>query len=290
MVGSYALSKYASHVTPNLVSDFAGLNPSWYSNLFPGCILHVCTHALPEFIKFLPQINVPFKLLTNNSDFTIPDHFKETHVILENPFLIKWFAQNCILSHEKLVKIPIGLDYHTLRPSKKKMIWQSREKHSWGFKKYATEQEAELLSFNKTPFWNRQVKAYSNFQFLMGTRYGFDRKNALEKISKDLVFYEPMKTTRDVCWNNMSKYTFVISPWGNGLDCHRTWEALCIGCIPIVKTSGLDSLFDDLPVWIVNDWLEVNQENMIKKVEEFKEKTFNYEKLTMAYWRNILTQ
>lgn len=88
----------------------------------------------------------------------------------------------------------------------------------------------------------------------------------------------------------MSTYAFVISPWGNGLDCHRTWEVLCLGSIPVVKTSGLDRLFDDLPVWIINDWNEVTHENMVKKIEEFKSKTFNYEKLTLAYWRNILAQ
>jgi hypothetical protein len=287
-VGSFALLKSTTHRSPIPVSDFGGLNPLWYSNLFPGCVLHVCPQALSEFVKILPQINVPFKLLTNNSDWTIPDDFKDSNVILNNPFLIKWFAQNCIGTHEKLINIPIGLDYHSMRPSgKKKMLWEQPEKHAWGIKKYATEQESELVSFNKTPFWNREHKAYANFQFMMWTRYGSDRKDALEKVPKDLVYYEPIKTTRYNCWNNMSKYTFVISPWGNGLDCHRTWEALCIGCIPIVK-SGLNSLFDDLPVWIVSDWSEVTQENMVKKVEEFKTKPFNYEKLTLAYWRNIL--
>jgi hypothetical protein len=84
----------------------------------------------------------------------------------------------------------------------------------------------------------------------------------------------------------MIKYAFVISPHGNGLDCHRTWEALALGCIPIVKSSGIDRLFDDLPVWIVQTWNEVNLENMKDKIEEFKNKTFNYEKLTLTYWKS----
>jgi hypothetical protein len=33
-------------------------------------------------------------------------------------------------------------------------------------------------------------------------------------------------------------YAFVASPYGGGPDCHRTWEALILGCIPIVKSSG----------------------------------------------------
>ena len=126
---------------------------------------------------------------------------------------------------------------------------------------------------------------------MMWTRYGkIDRKDALEKVPKDLVFYEPFKATRDVCWKHMIEFAFVISPHGNGLDCHRTWEALCLGCIPIVKTSGLDPLFNDLPVWIVQDWTDVTLENMKQKIEEFRSKTFKYEKLTLAYWKNIITQ
>ena len=39
--------------------------------------------------------------------------------------------------------------------------------------------------------------------------------------------------------NNLKKHKFVISPPGNGIDCHRNWEALYLGCIPIV----LDSFF-----------------------------------------------
>jgi hypothetical protein len=85
---------------------------------------------------------------------------------------------------------------------------------------------------------------------------------------------------------NMIDYAFVVSPHGNGLDCHRTWEALCLGCIPIVKTSGLDPLFEDLPVWIVNSWSDVTEENMKAKINEFRERTFRYERLELSYWRD----
>lgn len=188
------------------------------------------------------------------------------------------------------------MDYHSMRPhpsERKRMVWESNRNHIWGTKKHPTEQEWELMSLKASskPYFNRELKAYANFQFMMWTRYGqIDRKDAIEKIPKDLVFYEPNKATRDICWKNMVQYAFVVSPHGNGLDCHRTWESLALGSIPIVKTSGIDSLFDDLPVWIVQDWSEVTTENMKKKMFEFSNKNFNYDKLTLAYWRNILMQ
>jgi hypothetical protein len=38
------------------------------------------------------------------------------------------------------------------------------------------------------------------------------------------------------------------------MDCHRTWEMLYFGMIPIVKTSTLDLLFTGLPVVILQTW------------------------------------
>lgn len=288
-VGSFGLLKSCHRRSPNPISDFDGLDPNWYSSLFPNCVIHVCPQALPNFVKkVLPAISVPFKLLTNNSDKTLPDDYMaESNTIIENPNLVKWFSQNWVGNHPKVERIPIGIDYHSLRPSAKpKYAWSPPEQTSWGIKKPAIEQERELI-FIKQSASSRILKAYANFQFLMWTRYGkIDRQDALEKVPKDLVFYEQAKTTRDICWKNMVQCAFVLSPHGNGLDCHRTWETLCLGCIPIVKTSGLDPLFAGLPVWIVQSWTDVTEENMRLKLAEFTSRPFAFEKLTLGYWQS----
>jgi hypothetical protein len=95
---------------------------------------------------------------------------------------------------------------------------------------------------------------------------------AVEKIVKDVIFYEPSHLKRYDSWKKQSEYAFVVSPHGNGLDCHRTWEALCLGCIVIVKTSPIDSLYEDLPVLIVKDWSEINQSLLNDTVKSFKNK------------------
>jgi len=224
----------------------------------------------------------------------LPKDFpEESEMILQHPLLIHWFAQNCVLDHPKLTRVPIGLDYHSLHipPPKLKFGLRKPEMHrfGWGEKKPALKQEQELLSIrNSSPhFSNRQVKCYANFHFAMTMGYGkTDRPDALNSVPKDLVFYEPKKVTRDICWENMVQCAFVLSPHGNGLDCHRTWEALCLGCIPIVKTSGLDPLFEGLPVWIVSSWSDVTESNMRSKVDEFRNISFQYEKLTLKYWQS----
>ena len=300
-VGSYALLKMSTHRSPTPISDFNGLNTQWYTNLYPNCILYVCTPALGAFVtKALPTISVPFKLITNNSDYTLPRDFQnEMNILLENPYLIHWYAQNCTLTHPKVTRIPIGMDYHSLHIEPPRLKFMSsvmssalQHPNGWGLRKPARMQEIDLFNIKNQskPFYERELKAYANFHFFMTMGYAVqDRPAAYNTISKDLVFYEPVKAQRNVCWSHMIQYSFVVSPHGNGLDCHRTWEALALGCIPIVKSSDIDPLFDDLPVWIVKDWSDVTAEAMKQTVEVFKTRQFKYEKLTVAYWKNIIT-
>ena len=50
---------------------------------------------------------------------------------------------------------------------------------------------------------------------------------------------------------------FVLSPPGNGADCHRTWEALYMGAVPIVLKKFWPFEQSDLPVLVVEDWEDV---------------------------------
>lgn len=47
---------------------------------------------------------------------------------------------------------------------------------------------------------------------------------------------------------------FVLSPAGNGFDCHRTWEAMYLGAIPIVRKVHWPFRDKQLPVLVVNEW------------------------------------
>jgi len=54
------------------------------------------------------------------------------------------------------------------------------------------------------------------------------------------------------------KVKFVVSPWGAGPDCHRTWEAVAMGAVPIVLAHrGLAPLFAGEPVLVVSAWTDV---------------------------------
>jgi hypothetical protein len=51
---------------------------------------------------------------------------------------------------------------------------------------------------------------------------------------------------------------FVLSPPGNGNDCHPTWEAIYLGAVPVILKGFLaESLWGYLPILTVNDYSEV---------------------------------
>ena len=55
-----------------------------------------------------------------------------------------------------------------------------------------------------------------------------------------------------------AKVKFVVSPWGAGPDCHRTWEAVAMGAVPIVLAhKGLAPLFAGEPILVVERWADV---------------------------------
>ena len=257
---------------------FAMLN-----RMFHGMSIYVCSDLLKFFVTdILPKINKRFVLVSGDSDLCVPAeilNLQETHTLLNSPYLIKWFLQNTqIQNNYKMIQMPIGLDYHTIlnNPTHN---WKSKnESHLPGA------QELILVNIKEKsqPFYDRVPKIYVNFS--KGNDRFNDRKSSLKSIPTNLMVFNDAFTKRTVNWNIMSKYTFILSPFGNGMDCHRTWEALCLGCIPILRAPGFKKMFENLPVLIVNNWFEVNQELLDKTISEFQTKTFHYEKLGLKYW------
>ena len=162
----------------------------------------------------------------------------------------------------------------------------------FGLKRQYKNLQEELLDViknNSKPFWERELKGYSNFHLtISGKRYTGDRTDAIKNIPKDLMFYEDKLVDRLTSWNNQLKYVFCVSPHGNGYDCHRTWETLCLGSIPIVKAPMFHELFEGLPILNVNEWTDVTEELLKNTLASFKRRHeqhgFNYDKLKLCFW------
>jgi len=239
--------------------------------ILPNNVIYAVNHELSSLV--MP--NKPFVLITGNSDHTINLNSPDAKKILNNPNLIHWFSQNLNTegTAKKCSHIPIGIDYHSLSPDEfNEDVWW------WGYKQTPLLQEAQLIVIREeTKLKPKIPKIYCNF---LHTLHLPERAESLKKIKHTLLEIENDKLSRTTTWSNMAKYKFVLSPPGVGIDCHRTWEALALGCIPIVKSSCIDPVFEGLPVWIVNDWEEANNlENCpVKHTGEL------YKQMTRAYW------
>jgi hypothetical protein len=235
-------------------------------------------YAVDDFIeRILPTRKNTFVLVSGDADSSVPNCINKADTLLNSDLLLGWFSQNCIGNHPKLHRIPIGLDYHTL---------STTNDHFWGSVMLPETQETMIMTISRfsSPFWKRKIHCYGTFHF---NWYACSKRiEAKEQISSDVITYQEEKMNREALWNEMTKYAFIPSPEGAGPDCHRTWEALVLGCIPIVKTSGLDPLFEGLPVWIVNDWADITQESMKETIETFQNITFDLENLHLQTWVN----
>lgn len=247
------------------------LDTSNFQNIQSGDIVYVVTDALYSFKRrILPYIqpNVTFNLIVGDSDTTVTP---EEVDFIDNEHVNHIFAQNCVVDHPKMTRIPIGLDSHTLQH----IISPQKQNDHLAF-----------ISRNASSIENRRPLIYVNVDFTTNVF----RKHQMNMMPKELLFIQTKRLSKVDYDIEMSTFRYVFSPSGNGYDCHRTWEALILGCIPIVQRSGISPLFQDLPVIEVDEWSQVTAERLRQFEEEFAQTTYNWEKLKFAYWWNQIKQ
>lgn len=284
-VGSRGLLKSCDHRSPTPRSSLRFVDNDIQPHVLKdGDTIYVCSSALSDFVnRILPNIRTRFILLSGDSDNQIPIQSLSSpdfDRLINDDRLIVWFSQNLVYSpksYKKLQFLPIGLDYHTM----------TNGDTGWGPRSSPKIQEELLFAVSKKarPISERKPIAYTTFHFAI---HRGCRQQAFDQIPKDLVYYEPHNIPRLQSWNRQIEYAFVISPPGEGLDCHRTWEAMCLGCIPIMISTPLDELFEGLPVLIVKAWSDVTQELLDNAIAEYSQKEWCLEKLQLKYWVDLI--
>ena len=258
-------------------------------NINPGESIYIHFDLVEHFINaILPHMKTPFVLVSGNSDHTCIEDFPSSNKLLDSPLLLAWFSQNVTCDHPKLYHIPIGLDYHTLS--------FNVGSHEWTNVMTPITPKLQELSIrrirNKINKLNEcKAIACTNFHLAMGgpirrTQY---RLPIYEKLKNKNIIWLP-KQTREEFWESLNEISFVICPFGNGLDTHRTWEVLMLGRIPIVEKSNLNKVYDGLPIIEVEDWNEINdiflERQFVKIVNKLKSKEYKLERLMLSYWNN----
>lgn len=244
----------------------------------PGTVVWVNTMHVSRFIAdILPQIEGQFVLVTareNNSTAAF-----DVDAVLGNPQVLHWFIENfemppALLETQRITPLPLGLNYHKLDPASPN---QSRD---MGTAATPVQQQAAMnrIRDDISPIRTRPLKVYANFHLNMDTflRHHHARKRADARAEarvalkgKPFMLWEPLQAPRNTVWLRHHDAVFEASPRGNSIDCHRTWEALILRSIPIVKSCEMDAIYDGLPVAIVTDWNEVTEGRLAQWLVEF---------------------
>lgn len=86
-------------------------------------------------------------------------------------------------------------------------------------------------------------------------------------------------------FKTLPTYKFVISPEGNGIDCHRHYESLLAGCIPIVEDNlFMRQKYNGLPILYTRDYSEITTEYLEKKYEEMIDKEYDFSRLFYSFY------
>jgi hypothetical protein len=204
-----------------------------------GDTVFVKTDIINEWFQNVhPNITSPYKLITHNSDNVIGE--RESRYI-DNK-IIHWFAQNNIFKHEKITPIPIGI-----------------ENRKWFLSGWVL---CKIIKKLKSSERKRRIL----FGFNAKTNT-IERTEALNILRNSPITDEIKgRLTPLEYFKLLNQYVFVASPEGNGPDCHRTWEALYIGVIPIVKVSVFNNYFKEVgvPLNIISSWSDIKIDDTIR--------------------------
>ena len=212
------------------------VNDHTFNGYEDGGILFVKTDFIVDGTfqnNFLNNINKEFVLITGVSSYDT-DKNKSYTDILNHPKLIKWFCTNPPkIQHRKISWLPIGF------------------------------QEKERAGGNVTLLDNFYLnhKSWGEKLDKIYIPYHADTHPSRNKIIKNLCEYdfvdvESIKLPFNEYLSKLNDYKYILSLRGSGWDCHRHYESLLVGSIPILDIdSPLINLFKsyNLPVLSLND-------------------------------------
>lgn len=236
-------------------------------------VVHVDSGRVRELFKQLRETASPdFALLSHNGDanFTTADSRDRPSCV------VQWFGQNLNVSNgPSLFSLPIGLE---------RRFWSRRRFGETGLKR------KKLLRHRRTSYCTRNL-LYVNF----GVSTNEEKRAWIPPHfqTKDwaVVRREGLGGDLDRYYREAAESAFALSPIGHGLDCHRTWELLYLGVIPVVERTPLfEQLYDDLPVLIVDDIRDLTRSYLRSALTAMRSTSYDFSPLSFAYWRRAISR
>lgn len=230
-------------------------------------IIFCKTDFLPILFSELSHSDSENILITHQSDYEINSEIYK----VKPKSIKKWFAQNVNHRDPDLIPLPIGIENH-----------KGTDKGTLIDLDFLTTYELDFEPKNKNTdkiYCNFSLKTHPN----RANVQNYLLQNGLCNLDN---FGIPSREFHA----KLSEHLFVASPRGNGIDCHRTWETLLMGSIPIVEKHHM---YDDyeLPIIQLDSWSDLITTNILEdylKRYKSKELFTNTEQLFMDYWVKII--
>ncbi len=249
------------------------------------------TLSSPSMKKLIQSMCRPFILVTSsvNSDQYVPHTDFEKNLLHNNSHLHKWYSKQIGVRHDKLIPLPLGPRWMTSHTNVKQQLMKMQHVYqklmptvdAARVKFEDQDKKKEELVFLK---FNTATTNHPSFKPHKG-----ERLRALTIMKQNFPDADYNLVPQNLYFDLLAKHKFVLSPPGNGIDCHRTWEALMVGTIPIVlDTPMAPKGYEGLPVVVVPNWNMVTKEFLEQKYEELHSngRTYDWQRVQFPYWRN----
>jgi hypothetical protein len=231
--------------------------------IFISVLPNELTINLEQLVKILQHKNIKVYF------YLMYEPIVPAHIInLLFPVAIKFFINNNVYEHPHIHCMPIGIrDCEKVVPNHKGFS------HDYLYNEGLKQTEKDILCLMCFSFTDYERNKCYNL--LKGTKFIVNlNDNNYEKQPSIHCGKVPVWINYE--FTNRSIY--VLSPKGNGEDCHRFYEAIYLNSIPIVKrtNTAFDKLYNVFPCLIVNDWNEVTEELLLEKKDEYFQKIINF--------------
>lgn len=208
----------------------------------------------------------------------------DVRALLDAEVVLQWYVtQEISLFHSKIRPYPIGFGYVNYRATDE--VEMPMEDYKMRMLHVLDEAPAErqllvLASFSKrTELYNKNLAEDP-------------RAAALEALVGNASFgiKHVTKFTNDADWlSALASAKFIMSPSGWGPDCHRHYEAIAMGCVPIViENYAVSQLLESMPVLMLQSWSDLTRGGpayLERQYEKIQKKSYNLDKLFADYWR-----
>lgn len=114
---------------------------------------------------------------------------------------------------------------------------------------------------------------------------GINRRSIVSTLQNNKIYNIHLNASE--YYTALPTYKFVISPEGNGIDCHRHYEAFIAGCIPILERNPLiEEKYKGCPILWTTDYSEITPEYLEQKYSEMINQEYDFSRLFLSFYDN----